>query len=176
MAVHRDYPRPMRLMIAAKRASERKGSHFGSILMNQLAARKQRGEDEFMNHREAKREAQRMQSNREELVERMARVLPEDGSLEALPGFFLGRSSKPTESVQSVYQPAFCFVVQGGKRVLLDEELFRYDPGHYFNLHGRFANRLPGRRSVERTTLSGFPAKPRSFPRRLSHDGIRPRN
>src|SRR5262249_26887732 len=41
------------------------------------------------------------------------------------------RSSKPTESVQSVYQPAFCFIVQGGKRVLLGEELFRYDPGHY---------------------------------------------
>lgn len=72
-----------------------------------------------------------MQSNREELVERTARAIPEDGSLEAFPGFFLGRSSKPTESVQSVYQPAFCFVVQGGKRVLLGEEVFRYDPGHY---------------------------------------------
>jgi hypothetical protein len=48
-----------------------------------------------MNHREAKREAQRMQSNREELVERMARVVPEDGSLEAFDGFFLARSSKP---------------------------------------------------------------------------------
>jgi AraC-like DNA-binding protein len=84
-----------------------------------------------MNQREAKREKQRMQSNREELVERMARAISEDGSLEAFPGFFLGRSSKPTESVQSVYQPAFCFVVQGGKRVLLGEELYRYDPGHY---------------------------------------------
>ena len=84
-----------------------------------------------MNRREAKREAQRIQSNREELVERMARALPEDGFLEAFPGLFLGRSSRPTEPVLSVHQPAFCFVAQGGKRVLLGEELFRYDPGHY---------------------------------------------
>jgi AraC-type DNA-binding domain-containing proteins len=84
-----------------------------------------------MNHRVSKREAQRIQSNREELVERMARALPEDGAVEALDGFFLARSSKPIESVNSLYQPAFCFVVQGGKRVLLGEEVFWYDPGHY---------------------------------------------
>jgi AraC-type transcriptional regulator N-terminus len=69
-----------------------------------------------MSQREAKSEAQRMQINREELIYRMAQVLPVDGSLEAFTGFFLARSSKPTESVQSVYQPAFCFVAQGGKR------------------------------------------------------------
>jgi AraC-like DNA-binding protein len=84
-----------------------------------------------MNQQEAKREAQRLQSNREELVERMERILPEDGSFEAFEGFFLARSSKPMESVNSLYQPAFCFVVQGGKRVLLGEEVFWYDPGHY---------------------------------------------
>src|SRR2546423_1452416 len=84
-----------------------------------------------MNRRESRREAQRIQSNREELIERMARILPEDGSFEAFDGFFLGRSSKPMESVHSLYQPAFCFVVQGGKRVLLGEEVFWYDPGHY---------------------------------------------
>jgi hypothetical protein len=59
-----------------------------------------------MNHREAKRDAQRTQSNREELVERLARILPEDGVLEAFDGFFLARSSKPIESVNSLYQPA----------------------------------------------------------------------
>ena len=72
-----------------------------------------------------------MQSIREELVERMATALPEDGSLEAFPGFFLARLSKPAESMQAVYQPAFCFVAQGAKQVLLGEELFRYDPGRY---------------------------------------------
>ncbi|MGB7922581.1 MAG: hypothetical protein WCF57_04995 [Pyrinomonadaceae bacterium] len=54
-----------------------------------------------MNHREAKREKKRLQSNREELVERMARLLPEDGSFEVFGGFFLARSSKPIESVHS---------------------------------------------------------------------------
>jgi hypothetical protein len=52
-----------------------------------------------MNHREEKRKKQRMQSNREELVERMARAIPEDGSLEAFHGFFLSRSSKPNVGV-----------------------------------------------------------------------------
>ena len=63
-----------------------------------------------MSRREAKREAQRIQSNREELLERMAQALPEDGRLEALDGFFLARLSKPMESVHTLYQPAFCFI------------------------------------------------------------------
>lgn len=84
-----------------------------------------------MNHREAKREAQRMQSNREELVERMARAIAEDRILEVFPGLFLGRSSQPTERAHSVFKPAFCVIAQGSKHVLLGEEVFRYDPGHY---------------------------------------------
>jgi hypothetical protein len=84
-----------------------------------------------MNPREAKREKQRIQSNREELIERIARALPEDGSLDAFPGFRLARSSRPTAPVRSVYQPAFCFVAQGLKQALLGKEVFRYDPGHH---------------------------------------------
>ncbi len=84
-----------------------------------------------MNHREEKREAQRVQSNREELLERMARALPEDGAFEALDGLFLARLSRSMESTSALYQPAFCIVVQGGKQVLLGEEVFQYDPGHY---------------------------------------------
>src|SRR5438128_1087086 len=84
-----------------------------------------------MNHREAKREKQRMQSKRDELIERMARAIPEDGILEVFPGVFLGRSSKPTEMLHSVFKPAFCVIAQGSKQVLLGEEVFRYDPGHY---------------------------------------------
>ena len=84
-----------------------------------------------MNHAEAKREKQRTQSNRDELVERMARALPEDRILEVFPGLFLGRASQPTEKVHSVIKPAFCIIAQGSKQVLLGEEVFRYDPGHY---------------------------------------------
>jgi AraC-like DNA-binding protein len=84
-----------------------------------------------MNCQESEREQQRMQSIREELIERMAAALPEDGALEAFPGFFLARLTKPAVSVQAVYRPAFCLVAQGGKHVLLGEELYQYDPGHY---------------------------------------------
>jgi AraC-like DNA-binding protein len=84
-----------------------------------------------MNQKEAKHEAQRTQSNREELAERIAQALPEDGILDISPSFRLARSSRPTEPIHSMYQPAFCVVAQGRKQALLGEEVFRYDPGHY---------------------------------------------
>jgi AraC-like DNA-binding protein len=77
------------------------------------------------------REEQRLQGNREELLERMARALPGEGAREALEGLFLARLTRPTESPLALYQPALCFVVQGGKQVLVGEEVLRYDPGHY---------------------------------------------
>ena len=84
-----------------------------------------------MNEKEAKREEQRTQSNREELAERIAQALPKDGTLDVSPSFRLARSSRPTEPIHSMYQPAFCVVAQGRKQALLGEEVFRYDPGHY---------------------------------------------
>ena len=80
---------------------------------------------------ETSRDAQRNKSNREELIERIARTVTEDGAKEVFPGFFLARSSKPSQSLNTVYEPAFCFIAQGKKRALLGEEVFRYDPGHY---------------------------------------------
>jgi len=84
-----------------------------------------------MKQKEAKREERRTQSNREELAERIAQALPEDGTLDVSPDFRLARSSRPTAPVHAVYEPAFCFVAQGSKQALLGEEVFRYDPGHY---------------------------------------------
>jgi AraC-like DNA-binding protein len=83
-----------------------------------------------MKQHEVKRSA-RMRDDKEELIGRMARAVPEDGTLEAFPSLSLSRSSGPTEPVQSVFPPSFCFVAQGSKRALLGEEVFRYDPGHY---------------------------------------------
>ncbi|HVI71136.1 MAG TPA: AraC family transcriptional regulator [Pyrinomonadaceae bacterium] len=84
-----------------------------------------------MNKTETPRDAQRVTANREELTERINRTVSEDGAKEVLPGFFLARSSRPSQSLNTVYQPAFCFIAQGRKRALLGEEVFRYDPGHY---------------------------------------------
>lgn len=72
-----------------------------------------------------------MRSNREELLERMARAIPGDGAREALDGLFLARLTRPTESALALYQPALCFVVQGGKQVLVGGDVLWYDPGHY---------------------------------------------
>ncbi|HRH44318.1 MAG TPA: AraC family transcriptional regulator [Pyrinomonadaceae bacterium] len=84
-----------------------------------------------MNKLESEREQQRIKNNREELVERMALALPADGTIEVFPGLILGRSSHQTERLHSVFTPAFCVIAQGGKQVLLGEEVFRYDSGHY---------------------------------------------
>ena len=84
-----------------------------------------------MSTRETPRDAQRIKSHREELIELIGRTVTEDGGKEVFPGFFLARSSRPSQSLNTVYEPAFCFIAQGRKRALLGEEVFRYDPGHY---------------------------------------------
>jgi AraC-like DNA-binding protein len=84
-----------------------------------------------MNQRESEFAKQRIKINRIELVERMTRAVRGDEVIEVFPGLFLGRSSQLTERLHSVFKPAFCVIAQGSKQVLLGEETFRYDPGHY---------------------------------------------
>ena len=84
-----------------------------------------------MNRRDSRREPQRVQSNRDELIDRIGAAVPIDGTVEVFPGFRLSRASSPSEPVRSVFEPSFCFVAQGSKRALLGEEMFRYDPRHY---------------------------------------------
>lgn len=82
--------------------------------------------------REAERESRRMQAARDELVERIARLLPQDGTVEPLQGgLHLIRYSSPTKPLHGVAQPSLCVLAQGAKEVLLGEERFRYDPAHY---------------------------------------------
>jgi AraC-like DNA-binding protein len=75
-------------------------------------------------------EAHRAQANQDELVERIARAIREDGRVEPLKGLRLRRSSSPTE-LHSVSDPAFCVVAQGSKEVFLGNERYQYDPAHY---------------------------------------------
>jgi hypothetical protein len=72
-----------------------------------------------------------IQSKRDELIDRMGRAVSGDGVREVMPGIVLARSSKLTEHVHSVFTPAFCVIAQGSKEVLLGDEVFRYDSGHY---------------------------------------------
>ncbi len=72
-----------------------------------------------------------MQNSREELVERMTRAVPNDTVIEVFPGLYIGRSSRLTERLHSVFKPAFCVIAQGSKQVLLGDEVLSYDSGHY---------------------------------------------
>jgi AraC-like DNA-binding protein len=85
----------------------------------------------LMNHQQAEREAERMQANREELVERIARAIREDGTAQPLQGLHLYRHSLPLEQVYSVVEPSVCVVAQGSKEFLLGDSRYRYDPLHY---------------------------------------------
>jgi AraC-like DNA-binding protein len=84
-----------------------------------------------INHQQTEREAQRMQANCQELVERILRAVPADGSAQPLEGLHLFRSSLPLEQVHSMVKPSFCVIAQGCKEVLLGDSRYRYDPSHY---------------------------------------------
>ena len=66
----------------------------------------------------AAREIERMQANREELVERVARAMRKDGTAQPLPGLHLYRHSFPLEQVYSVVEPSLCVVAQGSKNCI----------------------------------------------------------
>ena len=76
-------------------------------------------------------EAQRAQANRQELVERIARAIRDDGRVEPLNGLYLNRVSSPTEPLHGVSDPSFCVIAQGSKEVFLGENRYQYDPAHY---------------------------------------------
>jgi AraC-like DNA-binding protein len=82
-------------------------------------------------NQQAERDAARMQANREELVERIDRAVPEDGKLQTLPGVILTRLSAPQGPVHGVLEPSLLVLAQGSKEVLLGESPYLYDSGHY---------------------------------------------
>ena len=73
----------------------------------------------------------RMRQHQKELVRLIESVRTNDGAEEVMPGLFLSRSSRLMTSPSGVLKPAFCFVAQGGKRAMLGDEVFQYDPGKY---------------------------------------------
>src|SRR5829696_3639954 len=86
---------------------------------------------DLMNHPQSEHEANRVQASRDELVERIAQAIREDGTVEPLEGLHLNRSSSPTELGHGVSYPAFCVIAQGSKEILLGDSRYRYDPAHY---------------------------------------------
>jgi AraC-like DNA-binding protein len=80
---------------------------------------------------QTEREAQRVQANREELVERIGRAMRADGTVQPLQGLHLSRSSLPLKPLHSVLEPSLCVIAQGSKEVLLGDSRYRYDPSQY---------------------------------------------
>ncbi len=86
---------------------------------------------DLMNPQQAEREAQRIQANRKELVERVLRACREDGPVQPLEGIRFYRSSVPTELNPTMSDPAFAVIAQGSKELYLGEDRYQYDPYHY---------------------------------------------
>jgi AraC-like DNA-binding protein len=84
-----------------------------------------------MNRPPSEREARRAQAGRDELAERVARAVREDGVVEAPGGLSLLRHSSPTPKDHGVSSPAFCVIAQGSKEVLLGDDCYRYDANCY---------------------------------------------
>ncbi len=86
---------------------------------------------DLMKHPQSEREAHMVQASRDELVERIARAIREEGTVETLEGLRLRRASSPTELGHGVSYPALCMIAQGSKEILLGDNRYRYDPAHY---------------------------------------------
>jgi AraC-like DNA-binding protein len=96
-------------------------------LMNTLST----GRAEDAGRETGQREELRVTVNRAELVERIARAMPEDGGVEPVRGLHLYRLTTITGQVHGATSPCFCVIAQGAKEVLLGDERYRYDPYHY---------------------------------------------
>jgi AraC-like DNA-binding protein len=83
------------------------------------------------NRQPSEREVQRVQSNREELVERLTRAIRHNGTVDPLAGLMLRRASAPTELGHGMSYLSFCVIAQGSKEIVLGDNRYRYDPAHY---------------------------------------------
>jgi len=77
------------------------------------------------------REVRRMDADREELAERIARALPHDGVAQPQPGVYLSRFTTTTDLVHGFLEPCFCVIAQGAKALTFGDEVFKYDPAQY---------------------------------------------
>ena len=73
----------------------------------------------------------RAEIRRNELIDLIARAIPQDGAIEPIKGLYLFRVATPGGPIHSVYKPSLCVVVQGSKEFFLNDERYVYDPDNY---------------------------------------------
>lgn len=105
-----------------------------------------------IHYRQTERMAQHAQAHREELVERIAHLIRQDGEVQPLPGLHLFRLSMTRGLSHGVNKPAFCVIAQGSKELFLGDRYYRYDPYNYLLV----TVDLPGTSQV----LEATPAQP----------------
>jgi AraC-like DNA-binding protein len=76
-------------------------------------------------------ERRRAETRRNELIDLIARAMPQDGAIEPIKDLYLFRVSSPGDPIHSVYHPSLCVVAQGNKEFFLNDERYVYDPGNY---------------------------------------------
>ncbi len=77
------------------------------------------------------REIKRWNACHEELIERIADFVPNDGVVQPLKGLHLDRQSTSMEKIHSALYPSFCVIAQGSRVISLGNECYEYDPAHY---------------------------------------------
>jgi AraC-like DNA-binding protein len=81
--------------------------------------------------RQPAHERRRAETRRNELVDQIARFIPQDGAIKPIKDLYLFRVSTPGEPIHSVYKPSLCVVAQGSKEFFLNKERYVYDPDNY---------------------------------------------
>jgi len=76
-------------------------------------------------------EKHRAENRRNELVDQIARFIPQDGAIKPIKDLYLFRVSTPGVPIHSVYKPSLCVVAQGSKEFFLNDEHYVYDPDNY---------------------------------------------
>jgi len=76
-------------------------------------------------------ESRRAETRRNELVDQIARFIPQDGAIKPIKDLYLFRVSTPGEPIHSVYKPSLCVVAQGSKEFFLNNDRYVYDPDNY---------------------------------------------
>ena len=122
-----------------------------------------------MIHQPAEREAELMQANREELVERIARAMREDGTVQPLQGLspvpLLLASEAASQRARAI-RVRDCPGQQGGPS---GRQPLPVRPLTVSARHRRVAPRQPGPRSLEGAALPQSPPGTRPHPRRFGH-------
>jgi AraC-like DNA-binding protein len=70
------------------------------------------------------------------MIETLADIIDKNSSADgvsetAVPGMHCLRYSAPNMSTPSVYMPSLCVIAQGTKEVLLESEIYRYEPSQF---------------------------------------------